>query len=169
MDSQNLLATSLKAALHSISTILSFIFLTPYKLWVKSVERLAKQHDESLVDLHNIDGFWPFLSFLKRFFLDFSLDATTFLAYPIGAVVAIISFFVTLISKDPYTDQVVFYFAEAVATFFGIVAVCYFVVPIACSLTHDFFQLALIPFRKFLSWGSKPAQQLDIDLKNKQQ
>ena len=35
------------------------------------------------------------------------------------------------------------------------------------SLTHDFFQLMILPVRKWISYFSKPAQQLDLDIKNR--
>ena len=50
--------------------------------------------------------------------------------------------------------------------FFLILCASYYA-PIYMSWIRDLCVLALLPFQKFLSWLSKPAQQLDVDFHNK--
>ena len=151
---KNFVNVLLGALLHSIMTILVFIFLLPYKLWVKSAKNLLAQKERNAIDPENIEGFWPFLTYLKRFTFDFWFDACSFLSYFIGVLAALISFFFMVGNG----------FGLALASFFVTLVSAYFT-PIFVSLSRDFFQILLIPFRKFLNWGSKPAQYLEI--KNK--
>lgn len=158
MDNQNynqLVDTSVKALIHSLLSTLNFIFLTPYRLWVKSGQILAAQRDAKLFDMSGINTPWPFFTFVKRFLVDFLFDALSFLAYPIGVLVAFIAFFASI------SD-----FGEAVVGFFGVLLGAYFM-PILFCIYRDSLQLLLIPFRKFLSWGSKPAQYMDLNVDNK--
>ena len=80
------------AVLTSILAILSFLFVWPWKTWIKSVNKVAQAKRENQLDLSHIDSLWPVLSYLKRFFLEFMFDATIVLGYFIGA------FFGTLIA-----------------------------------------------------------------------
>ena len=158
MDSDQFSHNVIKALKHSLLTILSFLFLTPYRLWVKSVNKLVKQQQDGFLNVTHIDGLWPLLSFVKRFFLDFCLDAITFLSFPIGVFVAVLGFVVGIIETNA---------TEGMLLFFSILASSYFVIPVLCAILHDTTQLLLLPFNKFLSWCKKPAQQYDIDLRNR--
>ena len=68
------------------------IILLPFNLWVKAIGNLAEQKERGTLDLNKITGLWPFFTFCKRLFLDVILDVIAFLAYPIGAIVALFSF-----------------------------------------------------------------------------
>lgn len=136
-----------EALIHSLKTLVVFIFLLPYKLWVKAAMNLVQQKEKASVEPTTIDGLWPFLTYLKRFTFDFYFDAVSFLSYFIGILFA----FVNLIQYG---------FAE-----FCITLIASYYTPLYVSFFRDLAQVCLIPFRKFLSWGSKPAQYLEI--KNK--
>ena len=138
------------ALLHTLLTIGKF-FLTPYNLWLNAAERLVEQKKTGSVDLRQIKGFWPMFSYLKRFFLDFLLDAFTLLAYPIGVIVAFVVFFMEI--KN---------FGSAVGLFVTALFVVYFF-PLFFSLFRDLCMFLLLPFRKFLDWARKPAQYLEIN------
>lgn len=136
-----------EALIHSLKTLVVFIFLLPYKLWVKSAMNLVEQKEKASIEPTTINGLWPFLTYLKRFTFDFYFDAVSFLSYFIGILFA----FVCLI-------QVGFYG-------FIICSIVVYYTPLYVSFFRDLTQVCLIPFRKFLNWGSKPAQYLEI--KNK--
>ena len=145
---KNFVNLLVEALIHSIKTILVFIFLLPYKLWVKSAMNLVDQKKRTVIEPTAIDGLWPFLTYLKRFSFDFYFDAASFLSYFIGLLLA----FVSLFSGGGFGG------------FMYVLIMTYFC-PLYISFFRDLAQVCLIPFRKFLSWGSKPAQYLEI--KNK--
>ena len=127
-----------------------FIFLVPFDLWKKATIRLYEQKNEGTINLSSISGLWPFLSFLKAFVLEFLLDGFIFITYFIGPIIAIIN----LINTGSPSE------------FISILIGAYFF-PIVLSLYRDFIQIALLPIRKFLDWARKPAQYLDLEIKNK--
>lgn len=136
--------TLLDALLHVLITI-GKLFLIPFNLWVKSVERLVEQKKSGLCDLASTKGLWPFLSYLKNITLEFNFDAVNFLSYPVG-----ILFSFVVLAKG-----------GAVAWIIMLINLYFF--PIYVSLTRDFFQLAVLPFRKLIDWLKKPAQYLEIN------
>jgi hypothetical protein len=127
----------------------NFIFLTPFKLWVKATERLSYQRDEGGLEISKITGMWPFLSFLKRFILDFLIDGFIFITYFISPLIFLYS-----LSQG-----------EGMGSFAILIGGYY--LPLLLSLYRDFIQLCILPFKKFLSWASKPAQYMDLEIKNK--
>lgn len=149
MDEKNFFKdVLLKSLLHCVLTLLSFIFLTPFNVWRKSVLTTAEQRENGSLKMGTIKGFWPFLSYMKRILCDFLFDAFIVLSYPLGIIAAFISF------------------KEGFLGFITVLAGVYFL-PITFALTRDFIQLTLIPFRKFLSWGAKPAQFMDLNVNKK--
>ena len=128
-----------------------FLFLTPLDLWKKATVRLAEQREKSTLNITKIIGLWPFLSFLKAFILEFLIDGLIFFSYFIGPIVAI------------------FYMIKGGGEFSGLVIILIgtYYYPVGFSLIRDFLQLMILPFRKFLSWASKPAQYMDLEIKNK--
>jgi hypothetical protein len=78
-----------QALVHSVLSILKFIFLTPLNLWLKAVERLSAQKAAGTLEMANIHSEWPLLSYVKRFNLDFLFDAIAFLAYPLGLLYSV--------------------------------------------------------------------------------
>ena len=127
-----------------------FIFIVPFDLWKKATARLANQRENGGLDLSKSTSRWPFLSFLNTFILDFLIDGYIFMVYILALPLAII-----MAISDGGFD-----------TFVGILVTAYFA-PVGMSLLRDFLQLLVLPFNKFLSWASKPAQHMDLEIKNK--
>ena len=133
------------AGLHFLFRIVYFLFIMPFDLWRKAVIRLSKQRQENSLDITKIETQWPFLSFIKRFTLDFFIDGLIFIVPLIMIIIFIVG----------CTDD----FLIGLSSFIG----SYFVLPIFFSLMRDFVTLSIQPIRKFLSWVSKPAQYIDIN------
>lgn len=126
------------------------ILLVPYNLYCKSIERLIETKESSALSIEKSSSNWPFLSFLKRLLLEFLLDAITLLVYPIGIIV-----FVAVVIQESS------FFAG-----FGSLLGAY-IAPVALSIVRDLFQIFILPFRKYIDWAKKPAQHLNLDIKNK--
>lgn len=150
----NKLKKSLGPALaHSGLTIVYFLFIVPFDAFVNAVERLAKQRQNKALKLSEINTPWPFFSFLKRVFLDFSFDFLTVLCYLLAPLI----FIIVLASGGG--------FLGALAILVG----CYYA-PLFIAWLRDFTVMILMPIRKFISWCYKPAQYLDLNVtKNKAQ
>ncbi|MGB1120045.1 MAG: hypothetical protein ACPGYR_06075 [Chitinophagales bacterium] len=127
-----------------------FLFIVPFDLWKKATVRLSEQKDRGAVNISNITGLWPFLSFLKAFILEFLLDGFIFITYFLGPVAAVII--------GISTEEFWAFFATLVWSYYY---------PVFLSLIRDFIQIAILPFRKYLDWARKPAQHLDLEIKNK--
>lgn len=134
------------ACLHFLYRIVYVLFIVPFDLWRKAVERLSKQRKEKSLDITKIETQWPFLSFIKRFTLDFFIDGLIFIVPLIMVVIFIVG-----CSMDG--------FLMGLLSFIG----SYFALPVGFSLMRDFLTLTILPFRKFLSWCSKPAQYVDVN------
>ena len=130
--------------------IIYFIFIVPFDLWKKATIRLANQKEKGGLEISKINSPWPFMSFLKVFILDFLIDGFIFILYILGLVVAV---FLGIQSGD-------------FMTFLGTISAIYFA-PVGLSLLRDTLQLMILPFKKFLSWASKPAQYMDLQVYNK--
>ena len=124
------------------------ILLIPYKLYCKSIERLIETKESSTLSIDKSSSNWPFLSFLKRLLLEFLLDAITLLVYPLGVIV-----FVYALIQDS-------------SPALGSLLVVY-IQPVILSIWRDLFQIFILPFRKYIDWAKKPAQHLNLDIKNK--
>jgi hypothetical protein len=166
-----------QALVHCLVSIVSFIFLTPLKLWLKAAERLTAQKEAGLLDMAKVQGEWPLLSYLKRFTLDFWFDAIAFLAFPVGILFAFYNGFdawgtaadVNEANAEAIKEgwiakeSVLGAFAESwIAT----IVASYFC-PVFCFIFHDLFVIVLLPIRKLIDWFKKPAQHMDLDIKNK--
>lgn len=144
----NKLKKSLGPALaHSGLTIVYFLFIVPFDAFVNAVERLAKQRQNKALKLSEIKTPWPFFSFLKRVFLDFSFDFLTVLCYLLAPLI----FIIVLASGGG--------FLGALAILVG----CYYA-PLFIAWLRDFTVMILMPIRKFISWCYKPAQYLDLNV-----
>lgn len=150
MEDQDLKNATVNALVHALYSIVYLLFIVPFDLWRKATFRLAEQYQNGSFKIINIGGLWPFLSFIKMVLLEFLFDAITFLAYIIIPIIAIFA----------WIDSGEF------SVFISICISGYYM-PISTSITRDFFQIAILPIRKFISWCRKPAQQLDIDLTKK--
>ena len=127
-----------------------FIFIVPFDLWKKATIRLANQKENGALNISKIKSPWPFLSFLKTFILDFLIDGVIFMLYVLGLFIGIAA----------WVQSGSFF------SFIATIAVLYFS-PIILSVLRDYLQLLVLPFKKFLSWASKPAQYMDLEIKNK--
>lgn len=145
----NLVNKIVQALVHSILSILKFIFVTPLNLWLKAIERLNAQKAAGTLEMANIQSEWPLLAYIKRFTLDFYFDAVAFLVYPLGVLVAFYDMFA--VGFDCFV-------AEIIAIYFF---------PISIYIFHDLTVIALLPIRKLIDWFKKPAQHMDLDIKNK--
>lgn len=154
-------------ALLQILNAIIYILRLPFDLWFKALTRLSEQKKDGVLKMNGITGPWPFISFAKRFCFEFLIDAITVLSYPLMTLKAIYHFFdnlITPISNDFFSFEV---FKIAILEFIASLIAIY-LFPFVMAAIRDFLQMFIIlPIRKLLSWLRKPAQQLDIDLKNK--
>lgn len=127
-----------------------FIFIVPFDLWRKATIRLANQKENGGLNISKITSLWPFLSFLKSFLLDFLIDGIIFILYVLGIIIGIVMW----VQSGEFMS------------FVGAIVGVYFS-PIGLSLLRDLLQLLVLPFRKFLNWVYKPAQYMDLEIKNK--
>lgn len=141
----------LNALIHFLyNFFIYFIFIVPFDLWKKATIRLANQKESGRLSISKITSLWPFLSFIKAFILEFLIDGIIFILYVIGPIIGIVSWIQT----------------GEFSSFLGVIVGIYFS-PIGLSLLRDLIQLMILPFKKFLSWASKPAQYMDLEIKNK--
>lgn len=158
----------LTALVHSLLSLLSFVFVTPLKLWLKAAERLAAQKEAGSLNLTHINSEWPLVSYIKRFTLDFYFDAAAFLAYPLGFFWAIWNgidgaMYASRMNEIGADTSV---FGAFLTGFLLTVLVLYFT-PVLCYIAHDLFVIILLPIRKLIDWFKKPAQHMDFEIKNK--
>lgn len=113
------------------------------------MNNLVVAKENGRMDLNKMTSEWPFLSFLKVFFLEFLFDAISFSSYLIGFLIAIYG----------WIDSGEF------SMFIGVLLMTYNI-PVTIMLTRDMFKILILPFRKYLSWAAKPAQELDLNIKN---
>lgn len=141
----------LPAFLHVLYNLfVYYLFVLPFHLWVNAVNRLAEQQKSGSLKLTSSTSQWPFLSFLKVFLLEFQFDAIIFLCYVIGPLFAIFM----LIQGAGFTG------------FLGALVMAYYY-PVLITVMRDFTTIAVLPFKKFLSWVKKPAQHMDLTIENK--
>lgn len=150
MEPKNFLDVFLKSLLHCLYSVFVFLFLLPIRIWMKSVNTMYEQREKGSLNMENMHTPWPFISYLKAFLFDFFFDAMIVMSYVFGVIIAIVGAF-----------------AEGFYAFLGALVATY-AMPFFLAVARDCIQLMLIPFRKFLSWGSKPAQYMDLEIKNKQ-
>jgi len=150
-ESSPLSADLINALVHTLYTFFAYLlFIVPFDLWKKALVRLSNQKKNKSLSIDNIKGLWPFLSFIKVFILEFAFDGLIFSSYFIGFVVGII----TWINDGAFSD----FITMVVGSYFA---------PIPLSLLRDLIQLSTLPFKKFLNWLSKPAQFMDLEIRNK--
>ena len=155
-----------KHALLQIINVILYILRLPFDLWIKAITRLAQQNNNGFMKLSSIEGPWPFFSFIKRLCLEFAFDAIAVLSYPLGALVTVYYFFDNLITPIANGFFSIETFSIAVIAFIGGLITVY-TFPIFMAGIHDLLQFVILPIRKLISWFRKPAQQLDIDVKNR--
>jgi hypothetical protein len=147
---------TLVSALLTVGWRLVYIlFIVPWDMFVNACTRLAKMRENKALDLTKITTQWPFLSFVKRVMIDFLFDASIVLSYVLGLLVSI---YVMI------TGMADFGFVEGLIAFVSTLVGAYYL-PLLWTLFRDLLILAILPFRKFLSWCSRPAQYLELDNK----
>lgn len=124
-----------------------FLFLVPFALWKKATIRLSDQREKGSLSIAKITGLWPFISFLKAFFFEFLFDGFIFIGYFVGVVFAIYVY-----NETKKEESLLMILA---GTYYS---------PLGLSLIRDFFQLLILPFKKFINWCSKPAQYMDFTI-----
>lgn len=138
------------SALAYFFSMLAFIlFICPYSFWKGATLRLYKACKNKSLKTFIQSSRWPFLSYCKKIFFEFIIDGMMFISYFVGVIVSLVALF-----------------QGAGGGFFLILIGTYYS-PLVFSLIRDFFVLLLLPFQKFLSWVSKPAQQIDVDFHNR--
>lgn len=131
--------------------MLAFIlFLCPFNFWKKSVLRLEEARAKGAWDFAASGSRWPFLSFIKAIMLNFVFDGLIFISYFLGVISAIIALF-----KVGFG-----------AAIMALISAYY--APMFISPARDLFVILIMPFSKFLSWCSRPAQYLEIDMNKKE-
>lgn len=137
------------AIAHVFSSLLYIIFIFPFDIWKRAAINLAEQKANGSLRISKINSAWPFLSFLKTLLLEFIFDMLSFLSYFIGIGVAIY----TLIDSGEFAE------------FLAVLGVAYYA-PVSLIIVRDVLQLLVMPYKKFISWCSKPSQYLDLNVKN---
>lgn len=139
------------SALAYFFSMLAFIlFICPFSFWKGATLRLYKACKSKSLSKFITTSRWPFFSYCKKVFFEFIIDGFMFISYFVGIIVA----FVALAKGAGF------------AGFIGVLVVTYYT-PIGFSWMRDLCVLFLLPFEKFLSWVSKPAQQIDVDFHNR--
>lgn len=69
---------------------------------------------------------------------------------------------------DGFTCLSEWYTVADVLVEFILALIGVYMVPIFVAIAHDSLELLLLPIRKLIDWFRKPAQQLDIDIKNRE-
>jgi len=143
--------------MHFLNRIVYLLFVLPYEIWCKSVANLAGRKNDKLQKADTIDTKWPFLTFLKRVFFDFWVDGIILILplYILGIYIY------DMCELPSYTFKVI-----CLVTVFDLI-LPYIILPQLMRVVRDVVELCLIPFRKFLNWGSKPAQYVDVEVKQK--
>lgn len=143
------------AVSHSLYSIVYILFIIPFDLWVKAVERLAKQKESGVLNISGITSPWPLLSFIKTLLFEFLFDFWTFITYILGAMAAIYIFMDRLL--DGEIDEALL---ALIVTLIGT-----YYTPLYYAWARDLCQLCLLPIQKLISWFRKPAQHLDLTVK----
>lgn len=138
------------ALLHVLITI-GRVLLLPLNLWVKSTSTLVGQKQRDFFDMNTIDTPWPYLTWAKRWIIDFSFDAAVLLIYPIGIIVSIWGFI----------EFFKLGFGAAMEEFVISLIVFYFM-PLVIACVRDCVVFSLLPLNKIIDWFKKPAQWLEI-------
>ena len=139
------------SALAYFFSMLAFIlFICPFSFWKGATLRLAKECQNKSLKTFVHTSRWPFFSFIKKVIFEFFFDGFIFITYFFGVIGA----FITWIASGEFW------------VFFLILGSSYYA-PVVISWLRDLFVFALLPLEKFLSWVSKPAQQIDVDFHNR--
>lgn len=149
------------SALIQFFRLLIFVlFVCPFNFWRKAAERLDKSRGSWSWTEHKTNSRWPFLSFVKAIIFGFVFDGLIFISYFVGVGVAFYKFFYVWLS---YGGD----FTVAYPVFVMTLVYAYYA-PMFVSPVRDLLYILIMPFSKFLSWCSRPAQYLEIDMNKKE-
>lgn len=152
------LGTNIVSALvYFFKSLVYILFVCPFGFWAAAANRLANDNKSCSLDILKYTSRWPYLSFCKKVIFGFLIDGAIFISYFVGTIVALGALIYGLIKTD--------YPGITFLTFLGSLVFTYYL-PLIISFFRDLLTIFLLPFNKFLSWVSKPAQQLDIDMHN---
>ena len=140
MDGKTIIA----AFTHILYQLVYFLFILPFDVWSKTIQRLAAQRENKALKYTEINSPWPMFTFLKRWCIDFFFD----MLIAIGWILALYYF---ISNSAKLIDYILGFF------------ISYFCVVVIAWL-RDFFVLLIKPFSKFLGWLKKPAQHLDLTI-----
>ena len=73
-----------KAFLHILYQFVYVLFIVPYHIWCKAIQRLAAQRENKALKVTEIKSQWPMFTFLKRWCIDFFFDMLIALAWIVG-------------------------------------------------------------------------------------
>ena len=150
MDIQSTFSQRLGAAALQCLHILSALVVAPCKFWAKSVDNLCAMKQDSYLDPRKLESELPFFAFIKRWAIDALSAFVSFLSYPVGIIVAIVS----LINSgfEDFIEYLLFFY----------------ILPLLVWLLVDIIEIVFVmPIAKLISWLSKPAEHLDLTITNK--
>lgn len=166
MDAKSFFTGTATNALLQILNVIVYILRLPLDLWMKAITRLSEQKENGIMKLSEINSPWPYLSFVKRLCFDFILDAAAILSYPIGLLFALYQYLKSIfvaVEHDFFNGEA--FLVMTLGLIGALIGV--YLTPMIIALVRDLLQFLLLPIYKIISWLRKPAQQLDIDLKNR--
>lgn len=152
---QNLSENIVSALIYFFKSLVYILFICPFEFWAAATNRLANDRKNCRLDILKNTSRWPYLSFCKKVIFEFSIDGFIFISYFLGALAALIALIYCTVEGQ---------FLWGLGAFFLVLIGTYYS-PLGFSLFRDLLTLSLLPFYKFISWVSKPAQQLDIDMR----
>ena len=143
-----------KALLHILYQIVYVLFVVPYHIWCKAINRLVAQRENNSLKFTAIKSPWPMFTFLKRWLIDFGFDMLIAIIWFVG-IYLYFKYDAYKAFKYDFWEGLKYSFYYFYGAYFGVVGI---------SWLRDLFILALKPLAKFFSWLKKPAQHLDITI-----
>lgn len=150
MDDSNFSENLKDAFVHGLKTFFYLLFVIPFEMYVKVVNRLAEQRRNKFLSLSAINSPYPLLTFVLRVITQFAFDFITLIAYPVGVIYAAYA------AYDGYghaSEKFVRFIICLIATYYS---------PLLIQVHRDAIQFMLLPLRKLMSWLKKPAQYVYI-------
>lgn len=150
-----------KALLQFFKMLVFVLFVCPFNFWRKAAQRLVSAGAQWSWTNISSQSPWPFFSFLKAVLFGFIFDGLIFISYFIGVIVAfylLFSFWLSDYGSFKYGFEA--FICCLISTYY---------LPMGISPIRDFLYIIIMPFAKFLSWCSRPAQYLQIDMKTKKE
>lgn len=150
MDDSNFSENLKDAFVHGLKTLIYLLFVIPFEMYVKVVNRLAEQRRNKFLSISAINSSYPVLTFVLRVTTQFAFDFFTLIAYPVGVIAAA---YVAYKGYGHAADKFVTFILDLIATYY---------LPLLIQVHRDVIQFMLLPLRKLMSWLKKPAQYVYI-------